>query len=401
VSGATPPALAPAQATAALWALALAYFTMGTSSIAVVGLVSNMAADLRVSKPDVAVLITVFAITFALAAPLLQVAAGSLARRTLLLGGLVVMAAGCALSALAPTYGGVVAARVLMALGAAAVGPVASSLGAAGLVPPERQGQALAVVFGGMTLASVLGLPFTAWLGAQLGWRAMFGGLAVLGLVTAVTIALLVGDRRAAPRISLASFGQVLRQRAAAWAIGMSVCHMAAQFSLFALVAPFLQERFSLPAAQVSLALLVGGMSGVAGNLLAGRIGDRLGAARSLQLTVIGMACASAALLLLPGVAWLGIAAYAAWSLAGMGFYAPQQKRLIGLAPDLRNLLLAMNASALYIGMSLGAAAGSRAWDALGAWSLPAVALVFIGCSLATFVLSRRAEQAAGGTVSG
>jgi DHA1 family inner membrane transport protein len=400
VSGATPPALAPAQATAALWALALAYFTMGTSSIAVVGLVSNMAADLRVSKPDVAVLITVFAITFALAAPLLQVAAGSLARRTLLLGGLVVMAAGCALSALAPTYGGVVAARVLMALGAAAVGPVASSLGA-GLVLPERQGQALAVVFGGMTLASVLGLPFTAWLGAQLGWRAMFGGLAVLGLVTAVTIALLVGDRRAAPRISLASFGQVLRQRAAAWAIGMSVCHMAAQFSLFALVAPFLQERFSLPAAQVSLALLVGGMSGVAGNLLAGRIGDRLGAARSLQLTVIGMACASTALLLLPGVAWLGIAAYAAWSLAGMGFYAPQQKRLIGLAPELRNLLLAMNASALYIGMSLGAAAGSRAWDALGAWSLPAVALVFIGCSLATFVLSRRAEQAAGGTVSG
>ena len=400
MSGATPPALAPAQATAALWALALAYFTMGTSSIAVVGLVSNMAADLRVSKPDVAVLITVFAITFALAAPLLQVAAGSLARRTLLLGGLVVMATGCALSALAPTYGGVVAARVLMALGAAAVGPVASSLGA-GLVPPERQGQALAVVFGGMTLASVLGLPFTAWLGAQLGWRAMFGGLAVLGLVTAVTIALLVGDRRAAPRISLASFGQVLRQRAAAWAIGMSVCHMAAQFSLFALVAPFLQERFSLPAAQVSLALLVGGMSGVAGNLLAGRIGDRLGAARSLQLTVIGMACASAALLLLPGAAWLGIAAYAAWSLAGMGFYAPQQKRLIGLAPELRNLLLAMNASALYIGMSLGAAAGSRAWDALGAWSLPAVALVFIGCSLATFVLSRRAEQAAGGTVSG
>ena len=400
MSGATPPALAPAQATAALWALALAYFTMGTSSIAVVGLVSNMAADLRVSKPDVAVLITVFAITFALAAPLLQVAAGSLARRTLLLGGLVVMAAGCGLSALAPTYGGVVAARVLMALGAAAVGPVASSLGA-GLVPPERQGQALAVVFGGMTLASVLGLPFTAWLGAQLGWRAMFGGLAVLGLVTAVTIALLVGDRRAAPRISLASFGQVLRQRAAAWAIGMSVCHMAAQFSLFALVAPFLQERFSLPAAQVSLALLVGGMSGVAGNLLAGRIGDRLGAARSLQLTVIGMACASAALLLLPGAAWLGIAAYAAWSLAGMGFYAPQQKRLIGLAPDLRNLLLAMNASALYIGMSLGAAAGSRAWDALGAWSLPAVALVFIGCSLATFVLSRRAEQAAGPTLNG
>jgi DHA1 family inner membrane transport protein len=384
----------PAHTTLGLWSLCLAYFVMGTSSIAVVGLVNNMATDLGVSKPDVAVLITVFALTFALAAPLLQVAAGSLPRRTLLLGGLVVMAAGCLLSAMAPTYGGVVAARVLMALGAAAVGPVASGLGA-GLVPPERQGHALAVVFGGMTLASVLGLPLTAWLGALLGWRSMFGGLAVLSLLTALTIALLVSDRRAAPGISFASFALVFRQRAAAWSVAMSVCHMAAQFSLFALVAPFLQDRFDVTAGQLSFALLVGGVSGVAGNLLAGRFGDRLGAPRTLQFSVMGMAFASVALLLLPGLPWLGMAAYGFWSMSGMGFYAPQQKRLIGLAPDLRNLLLAINASALYVGMSLGAAAGSWAWLHLGPWSLPAVALGFIGCSMATFVLSRRAELGA------
>ncbi len=389
----TPPPPQPPANTLGLWSLSLAYFVMGTSSIAVVGLVSTMAVDLGVSKPDVAVLITVFALTFALAAPLLQVAAGSLPRRSLLLAGLVVMATGCLLSAMAPTYAGVLAARVLMALGAAAVGPVASGLGA-GLVPPARQGHALAVVFGGMTLASVLGLPLTSWLGALLGWRAMFAGLAVLGLLTALTIALLVRDRRAAPSISLASFGQVFRQRAAAWSVCMSVCHMAAQFSLFALVAPYLQERFGLPSAQLSLALLVGGTSGVVGNLLAGRLGDRLGAPRSLQLSVLGMACASVALLLLPGLPWLGMAAYGFWSMAGMGFYAPQQKRLIGLAPDLRNLLLAINASALYIGMSLGAAAGSQAWLQLGPWSLPAVALGFIACSMASFLLSRRAELA-------
>lgn len=387
----SPPPAHTAHTALGLWSLSLAYFTMGTSSIAVVGLVHPIAADLGVSKPDVAVLITVFAITFALAAPLLQVAAGSLPRRTLLLCGLVVMGTGCLLSALAPTYAGVVAARVLMALGAAAVGPVASGLGA-GLVPPDRQGHALAVVFGGMTLASVLGLPLTSWLGALLGWRTMFFGLAALSLLTALTIAALVNDRRAAPGISLASFGQVFRQPAAAWSVAMSVCHMSAQFSLFALVAPFLQERFGVVPGQLSLALLVGGISGVAGNLLAGRLGDRLGAAGTLQLSVVGMACGSSALLLLPGLPWLGMAAYGFWSMAGMGFYAPQQKRLIGLAPGLRNLLLAINASALYLGMSLGAAAGSRAWVHLGPWSLPAVALVFIGCSLTAFLLSRRAE---------
>lgn len=381
------------RTTLALWALSLAYFTMGTASIAVVGLVNTMATDLGVSRPDIAVLITVFAITFAIAAPLLQVAAGRLPRRTLLLAGLGVLATGCLLSALAPTHAGVVAARVLMALGAAAVGPVASGLGA-GLVPAERQGQALAVVFGGMTLASVLGLPLTAWLGAQLGWRLMFGALALLGVLTALTITVLVSDRHPAPAISLASFGQVFRQPAAAWAVAMSVCHMSAQFALFALVAPFLQERFGVGPGQLSLALLLGGLSGVAGNLLAGRLGDRLGAARSLQVSVLGMGCAAVALLLLPGLPWLGLAAYCAWSLAGMGFYAPQQKRLIGLAPDLRNLLLALNASALYVGMSVGSAAGSQAWLHLGPGSLPGVALVFIGCSLAAFLLSRRAEAA-------
>jgi DHA1 family inner membrane transport protein len=167
---------------------------------------------------------------------------------------------------------------------------------------------------------------------------------------------------------------------------------MAAQFSLFALVAPFLQERFGVSAGQLSIALLVGGLSGVAGNLLAGRFGDRLGAPRSVQISVISMACAGAVMLLLPGLPWLGIAAYAFWSMSGMSFYAPQQKRLIGLAPDLRNLLLAINASALYVGMSLGAAAGSQAWLHLGPWALPAVALVFLAFSMASFLMSRRAE---------
>jgi MFS transporter, DHA1 family, inner membrane transport protein len=388
----TSPPASPGHSPLGLWSLSLAYFVMGTASIAVVGLVNLMAADLGVSKPDIAMLITVFALTFALAAPLLQVAAGSLPRRTLLLAGLSVMATGCLLSALAPTYGGVVGARVLMALGAAAVGPVASGLGA-GLVPQDRQGHALAVVFSGMTLASVLGLPLTSWLGAMLGWRWMFGGLALLSVLTAGTIAALVSDRRPAPGISLASFGQVFRQRAVGWSVAMSVCHMSAQFALFALVAPFLQDRYGVGPGQLSLALLVGGLSGVAGNLLAGHLGDRLGAPRSLQLSVIGMACASAALLLLPGLPALGMAAYGFWSMSGMSFYAPQQKRLIGLAPDLRNLLLAINASALYVGMSLGAAAGSGAWLHLGPWSLPAVALLFIGCSMASFRLSRRAEQ--------
>lgn len=377
--------------TLGLWSLSLAYFSMGTASIAVVGLIHDMAADLGVTKPAIAILVTVFALTFALAAPLLQVAAGRLPRRTLLLAGLSVLATGCFWSAWAPSYASLVAARILMALGAAAVGPVASGVGA-GLVPPERQGHALAVVFSGMTLATVLGLPVTTALGALLGWRWMFAGLGVLCLLVAFTIAALVGDRRAAPAVSLASFGEVVRHRAARWAVTMAVCYMAAQFSLYALIAPFLQERFGVASATLSLALLAGGICSMVGNLLAGRFGDRLGAARTLRLTMSGLAGAAAILLLLPASPAMGIAGFALWSLIGMAFYAPQQKRLIGLAPELRNLLLAMNASALYIGMSLGSAVASQAYRTLGVGSLPIAAIGFIALALLAYGFSRRAE---------
>ena len=379
-------------ATLGLWSLSLAYFSMGTASIAVVGLIHAMSASLGVSKPAIAGLVTVFALTFAVAAPLMQVATGRLPRRTLLLTGLYTMTIGCLATALAPSYEWMIAARVLSALGACAVGPVASSLGA-GLVPPERQGHALAVVFSGMTFATVFGLPMATWMGGLYGWRWTFVGLAALIAAIALTIQWLVTDRRPAPPVTLASFLQVFRHGAAAWAVAMAGCFMAAQFSLYALVAPFLLERFGVAPDQLSLAFLLAGLASVIGNLLAGRFGDRLGAARTLAGTMIGLASAFLLVLVLPAHAWVGIAAFAGWSMIGMAFYAPQQKRLVGLAPELRNLLLAMNSSALYIGMSLGAAASSHAYRTVGAWTLPLVAVAFLLLALGAFWLSRRAER--------
>ena len=106
---------------------------------------------------------------------------------------------------------------------------------------------------------------------------------------------------------------------------------------------------------------------------------------------MIGLASAFLLVLVLPTRDWVGIAAFAGWSMIGMAFYAPQQKRLVGLAPDLRNLLLAMNSSALYIGMSLGAAASSHAYRTAGAWPLPLVGVGFLVLALCAFALSRRA----------
>ncbi len=379
----------------ALWSLSLAYFMLGTASIAVVGLVHPMSADLSVSKPAIASLVTVFALTFALAAPLVQVAAGRLPRRSLLLGGLATLAAGCLGSAWAPDYPTLVAARVLMALGACAVGPVASSLGA-GLVPADRQGHALSVVFGGMTIATVLGLPLVTALSRVWGWRAMFAGLAAASLLVALAIALLVRDRRPSAPVTLASFAQVFARPAATWAIAMAMGYMAAQFAMYALVAVYLQDRFGVPAPALPLAFLLAGVSSVIGNLAAGRMGDRLGASRTLAITVTALAGTFLVVPALPPGAAIGMAAFAGWSLIGMAFYAPQQKRLIALAPDLRNLLLAMNASALYIGMSLGSAAAAQVARTAGVRWLPLLAVAFLCLTLAAFARSRRAERRTG-----
>lgn len=319
-------------ATLGLWSLSLAYFSMGTASIAVVGLVHAMAASLAVSKPAIAGLVTVFALTFAVTAPLLQVATGRLPRRTLLLVGLHTMAIGCLATAWAPSYEWIIAARAPTALGACAVGPVASSLGA-GLVKPERQGHALAVVFSGMTFATVFGLPMATWRPACSAGAGPSRNRRRPDLRGDRVHDPVAGVRSApGPGRHPGSFLQVFRHGATAWAVAMAGCYMAAQFSLYALVSPFLQERFGVSTDQLSLAFLLAGLASVIGNLMAGRFGDRLGAARTLAGTVIGLAGAFLLVLVLPARDWVGIAAFAGWSMIGMAFYAPQQT-LVGLAP--------------------------------------------------------------------
>ncbi len=142
----------------ALATLTAAYFVMGTTTMAAIGALPSIADGLHVSRGAVANLIAVFALTYAVSAPLIQMVLGALERRALLLGGLSLATLGALLAAAAPSYGALFAARVLTALGAAAIGPVASALGA-GLVERHQQGRALAAVFMGMTLSSVLSMP--------------------------------------------------------------------------------------------------------------------------------------------------------------------------------------------------------------------------------------------------
>ena len=373
-------------------ALSAAYFILGTGSLAVIGLIEPISAQWQVSHAAVAQLVTVFALAFAVLAPAVQVTAARLSRRTLIVAGLLTMAIGLLGTALAANLAAAVAFRVLTAMGAAAVGPVASSLGS-NLVPADRQAQALATVFAGMTVATVLGVPLSAWLGHLLTWQWVFVLLAGVAALCAGAVRYWVVEASAGATVRPRDLLAVVLRPASRWAFGATLGQMAAQFATYTLIAIVLRERFDASQAQVAAALMVFGVGGVAGNALIGRLGDKFSTDLLIRSSLAALAVVFAALLVAPAQMVLAFALVAAWSLVATMFMVPQQKRLIALSPAQRGLLLAVNASALYLGMSLGTVVGSVANELLGLRSLPLASLALVGLAVLSHMLSVRATR--------
>jgi DHA1 family inner membrane transport protein len=378
-----------ASPTLALWLLCSAYFAMGTSTLALVGGLPAVAQGLQVPPDAVARLVSVFAITFAVAAPSLQMLLGHLPRRRLLLGGLALTTLGTALSALAPGYPLLFAARVLTALGAAAIGPVASALGSS-LVPPAQQGKALATVFLGMTLSSVISVPASAWLAVHAGWREMLGAVALLDAAVALAVLLGVPAGEPGQRLALRDLLGLLRRPALPAAVAVMLLQMSGLFATYTMVVPLLRERFAMPGAAVSAALAVFGLAGVGGNVVARWVSTRWSAERALAASLGLLVLLFAAMGLAPASAPLAFVLLAVWAVANDVFMPSQQRRLVELAPQARGLVLALNASALYVGMSSGAFVAGQVYAAHGVGALPWASMALVLGSLAALWWSRR-----------
>lgn len=372
--------------------LSLAYFWMGTGALAVVGALPVMAGSLNLSEGAVAFLVSAYAITFALGAPALQVLFGHLPRRTLLLCGLSVMAIGAVGTGLAPNYPVLLAMRVLAALGAAAVGPVASAMGTA-LVPSSGQGRALAVVFSGMTVALVIGVPLSTWTAAVAGWRVLFLAIGSLTALAALLIGGRIADRTPGQGVRLDHLLGALRSPAIVGGLAVMVLEMAGLFATYTLIAPILHDQYGADAGTVSLALLVYGMAGVGGNLVARRLADRWTAETLITASLLVMAGAFLAMRLLPGHLWAALAVLVAWALASDVFMPSQQRRMVELTPDLRGLVLALNASCIYVGMAAGSFVAGTASSLFGLTVLPYASILLILLGLGTLGLSRGAVK--------
>lgn len=378
----------------ALYALTAGAFGIGVTEFVIMGLLLDVSADLGVSISAAGMLISGYALGVVVGAPLLGALTGRLSKKTLLLALMVVFTVGNLACALAPDYWTLMAARVLTAFAHASFFGVGSVV-ATSLVAPDRKASAIALMFTGLTVANILGVPFGTWLGQAYGWRSAFLAVTLVGVIAFAVIALLVPhDEPAATDPEERSEGAlaVLGRRPVLLGLLTTVLSWVGVFAAFTYLAPILTRISGFSEAAVSPILLVFGGGLVAGNLLGGRLADR-----RLLPTVIGTLVAlSAVLFVMTAAIHQPIAAIVAVGLLGAAAFAtvaPLQMWVLDKARGAgQGLASSFNIAAFNLGNAIGAWLGGFVIDhgpGLGAVTLvaglvplAAIAVVFLALRL-------------------
>ncbi|GAB3787517.1 MFS transporter [Dyella agri] len=381
----------------ALYALAIGAFGIGTTEFVIMGLLQQVSADLGVSIATAGLLISGYAIGVFAGAPVITIATRRLPRKAVLLGLMAIFILGNLACALAGSYVALMAARVLTSLAHGTFFGVGAVV-ATSLVPEQRKASAIATMFNGLALATLIGVPACAWLGLHFSWHAAFWAVTAIGMLAMLALAVLVPPTQgeSAP----AALGVELRAIAGVpvlLGLATTVFGFAGVFVVYTYIEPLLTQVAGFGDAMVSPVLLVFGAGMAIGNPLGGRLADR-----RLSSALIGTLVALVAVLLV-----FGFAQHARWSMVlftgqlGMAMFAtvaPLQLWILRQAGDAPSLASSLNIGAFNLANALGAWLGSAVIaHGAGLTALPwAAALVTgIGIALAAYALrGRRAIQA-------
>lgn len=372
--------------------LAAGAFAVGTSGYIVSGVLPAVSAELHVSHATAGQLLTAFAIAYAVSSPPLAALTGRWERRTLLVTALGVSAVGNLLAALAPNYPLLVVARVVSALGAAVYTPGAT-LVATVLSPPEHRGRAVALVFGGLTSSLVLGVPAGNLLGSSLGYRGVFGLIALVSALAAVALWRWLPRVDAPPTVRLRERFAPAADRRVLMVLALTVLACLSVFAVFNFIAPLLAATAGVDGAVVSVLLVAYGVGGMVGNWAAGRLTDRFDTRR---LLVVLFSCFVVVLATLPLTTTTPVTAAVAlftWGALTWSANPPIQSALIGLAPASSGLLLSLNASAIYLGVGLSGVVGGLVVSWFGVVPLAPIAALPALVALVLLVFALRPAQ--------
>jgi DHA1 family inner membrane transport protein len=342
----------------ALYALIAGAFGIGVTEFVIMGLLLEVSADFQVSVAAAGLLISGYALGVVAGAPVLTALSSRWPRKNVLIGLMVIFTIGNAACAIAPSYGFLMAARVLAALAHGTFFGVGSVV-ATSLVPADRRASAIAIMFTGLTVANILGVPFGTWLGQQFGWRATFWAVTLIGFVAVAVIALLVPKDKTKPEAGdwRADF-KAMARRPVLLGLLTTVLGFAGVFAVFTYIAPALTQITGFADSAVSPILLVFGGGLVIGNLIGGRLADR-----NVVRTVLGTLIVLAVVLgLMTFALHSKIAAVIFVGLlgaAGFATVAPLQMWVLGKAEGAgQSLASSFNIAAFNLGNALGAWAG-------------------------------------------
>ncbi|WP_288448565.1 MFS transporter [uncultured Pseudomonas sp.] len=385
---------------ASLIVLALSAFAIGTTEFVIMGLLPNVAADLGVSIPSAGWLVTGYALGVAVGAPFMALATAHWPRKRALLALMGIFIVGNLLCAIASGYNMLMLARVVTALCHGAFFGIGAVV-AASLVPENRRASAVALMFTGLTLANVLGVPLGTALGQAAGWRSTFWAVVAIGVVALIGLWRVLPADRNQPRADLRRELLALRGLGFWLALSMTVFFAASMFALFTYVAPLLQEVTGVSPRGVTGTLLLIGLGLTLGNFIGGRLADwRL--ATSLVGIFVALALTSAAL------RWTGQAFLPAeitlflWAAAAFAAVPALQINVVTFGKDAPNLVSTLNIGAFNVGNALGAWVGGLVIDhGLG---LTAVPLAASGLALlaliATLLTANQARKSGLATAS-
>ena len=387
----------------ALLALTLSAFAIGTTEFVIVGLIPTMAMDLNVSLPSAGLLVSLYALGVAIGAPVLTALTGSWNRKSVLLAVMTLFVAGNLLAWQAPGYETLIAARILTGLAHGVFFSIGTTI-ATGLVAKEKAASAIAIMFTGLTVALVTGVPLGTYIGQTFGWQSTFLVVALLGLIALIGSALLVPNNlKQAAATKISAQLKVLSEPRLLLVYAITAIGYGGSFIAFTYLALILEQISGFDSSAIGLIMLVYGVSVAIGNIWGGKMADKMGPIKALSIIFTGLA---AVLLVFNFSAVNPIAAVATilvWGAFAFGNVPGLQVYVVKLAekhtPDAVDVASGLNIAAFNVGIALGAWGGGLIVEQAGLMNTPWIGaiVVLLALVLTRFsgALDKKAQQRA------
>ncbi len=382
----------------ALLALAISAYAIGTTEFVIVGLLSTVATDLNISLPLAGMVVSVYALGVTIGAPILTAITGGLRRKPLLLGLMGIFVAGNLLAGVSPNYQTLLVARVVSAFAHGVFFSVGATI-AADLVPEDKRASAIAMMFSGLTIAIVTGVPMGTWIGQHFGWRATFLAVSALGIVGGLGVAALVPGTLSQP--TAAGLGvqvRVLAKPRLLLAFAITALGYGGTFVAFTFLTPILETITGFSSSAVSLVLVLYGGAIAVGNLIGGKVANRcpiraLAWLFALQALVLFLFAFTADSKLPALITLAGMGALAFANVPGLQLYVVQLAQRH--SPGAVDVASALNIAAFNLGIAAGAFFGGQVVASpLGLAATPWVGGLFVlgglGLTLWSGALDRR-----------